>query len=578
MGKKIRTILVMFIILLLVPVVADGVNAYASETIASGTCGDTVNWMLDETGLLTISGTGRMDYYLSPYTVPWYAYRKSITKVEFGENVTNIGSFSFYGCSSLTDIVLPDQLTAIESYALAHCTSLEQITLPDQLASLGGYSFCGCSSLTGIILPDALDKINDYTFYGCTKLTGITIPESIKSLGDYAFARCSSLKNIVIPDSVTGIGDYGFAWCSGLASLTISENTPEIGNNVFYGCSESLNIKYSGGSGTILPEELSAVTGAETNNSGGQNYSVWASTVKSYLVANEDGTMTRVEYTGSYITVEQYTADGRLSDRRWLEMELPLFGGFYAGTEYNFLVFGQTNHGEDDNTEVIRVVKYSKDWQRLGEAGLYGANTTVPFDAGSLRMTQCGDMLYVRTSHEMYKSEDNNNHQANLTFCVQISSMTITDQSSEVSYSGTGYVSHSFNQFIIVNDSELVTVDHGDANPRAVVLMKYASTAGGEKFTGSCSSVNVLNIMGETGANDTGVSVGGLEYSDTSYLVVGNSVAQDTTYHSGGVRNIFVSSTPVNDFTAGATDIHWITEYSGSEKVSTPQLVRDNCS
>ena len=35
---------------------------------------------------------------------------------------------------------------------------------------------------------------------------------------------------------------------------------------------------------------------------------------------------------------------------------------------------------------------------------MYGANTTVPFDAGSARMTHSGDHLLVRTCHEMYKS------------------------------------------------------------------------------------------------------------------------------------------------------------------------------
>lgn len=40
-------------------------------------------------------------------------------------------------------------------------------------------------------------------------------------------------------------------------------------------------------------------------------------------------------------------------------------------------MFGQKNEEENDSKEVIRVVKYSKDWQRLGAASLYGANTTV---------------------------------------------------------------------------------------------------------------------------------------------------------------------------------------------------------
>ena len=52
---------------------------------------------------------------------------------------------------------------------------------------------------------------------------------------------------------------------------------------------------------------------------------------------------------------------------------------FYSGTDYHFLVFGQNNLEEDDQKEVIRVVKYTKDWERVGAASLYAANTTKPF-------------------------------------------------------------------------------------------------------------------------------------------------------------------------------------------------------
>ena len=40
----------------------------------------------------------------------------------------------------------------------------------------------------------------------------------------------------------------------------------------------------------------------------------------------------------------------------------------------------QSNAAESDSAEVIRVVKYDKDWNRLGAASLKGANTTIPFD------------------------------------------------------------------------------------------------------------------------------------------------------------------------------------------------------
>ena len=46
-----------------------------------------------------------------------------------------IGSFAFYGCSSLVSISLPANLTSIGSRAFANCSSLAAISLPAALTS-----------------------------------------------------------------------------------------------------------------------------------------------------------------------------------------------------------------------------------------------------------------------------------------------------------------------------------------------------------------------------------------------------------------------------------------------------------
>ncbi len=328
--------------------------------------------------------------------------------------------------------------------------------------------------------------------------------------------------------------------------------------------------------------EIGTVTPTSSNNVNKQNYinaSRWSTPVTSYLYENKNGGLTRVEYCNQKVIVEDYDSTFQIQSAKEIEMELPLWGGFFAGKDFNFLVFGQKNTSENDSQEVIRVVKYSKDWQREGSTSLYGANTNVPFDAGNLRMTQYGNMLYIRTSHKMYTSKDGLNHQANLTFSVRISDMTITDQFSKVMNTGCGYVSHSFNQFITTDNSILLAADHGDAYPRSVVLIKYHKDAGNDTFTDTynfCDYIDVLPIQGSTGANDTGVSVGGLAVSDSSYLVAGNSVAQDNTYQTSGTRNIFVTSTPKDQFHTEQTKIHWITNYKQSDKVSisNPHMVK----
>ncbi len=224
---------------------------------------------------------------------------------------------------------------------------------------------------------------------------------------------------------------------------------------------------------------------AVTSNINDHNYTYdrWANPINSYLVDNGDGTLTRVESTGESVAVELYDRNMEFDSGFTVDMELPLFGGYYYGSDRNFLVYGQTNPTESESVEVIRVVSYTRDWERIGAASLYGANTTIPFDAGSLRFAEYGGYLYIRTAHEMYTASDGRNHQANVMLNIRIADMTITDSFTKVMNISYGYVSHSFDQYIGIDGTKIVAVDHGDANPRAVVLTRYATAAGQDSLT-----------------------------------------------------------------------------------------------
>lgn len=263
----------------------------------------------------------------------------------------------------------------------------------------------------------------------------------------------------------------------------------------------------------------------KSKNINAQDYSVYyASTVKSYLYANNQGGLTRVEYVNGSIVVEDYDRSFNLLSSWSTQPELPIWGGFFAGEDYNFMVFGQNNPGESDSVEVFRIVQYTKDWQRVKSASLYGANTETPFRSGSLRCDEYGGYLYIRTCHRMYKSSDGKNHQANVMLALRQSDMTITDAYYDVMNSSYGYVSHSFNQFVIVDrDGNIVGIDHGDAYPRGVAFTRYYSNAGTGKFRGQgysawCSYSNLCPFAGAVGENTTGASVGGLAETSDCYI------------------------------------------------------------
>lgn len=297
--------------------------------------------------------------------------------------------------------------------------------------------------------------------------------------------------------------------------------------------------------------------------------------VASCLCDLEDGGVMLVRYDGENVTAQCFDDEFQPAERTVLAPELPLYGGFYQGTDSYFLVFGQENPEENDSTEVLRIVRYSKTWERLASASLYGANTRCPFAGGNLRMAQYGDYLYLHTAHLMYCGPDSMIQQSNLTLSVRISDMEVTDGRFAVVTNDSGYVSSSLDQYIALDGSILLTADLGNAEPRAVVLTKYHLPAENGLFTGPCTQLEILPIGGSHGDMETGVTLGGLAVTDSSYLVAGSS-AEPSSDTRSGVRNIFVAATDKSDFSKAGTKLIWLTSYdeASSTGVSDPYLVR----
>ena len=173
-GSHIKQRIIFFLLLCSILLSFLAISAEAS-TVASGTCGDNITWMLDDAGTLTISGRGEMSNYSLFSSAPWYYQRSSIKNIFINNGITSIGNYAFSYCSNLTSVFISGSITSIGSYAFYECGNLTSIIIPDSVTSIGSYAFSGCSELkTAGPIGGGYDyefgwtnTIPSCAFYGC---------------------------------------------------------------------------------------------------------------------------------------------------------------------------------------------------------------------------------------------------------------------------------------------------------------------------------------------------------------------------------------------------------------------------
>ena len=258
MKSRHRTVSIWIVILGIVLFLSICCCTAGAETVASGECGnngDNLTWVLDDEGILTISGTGDMKDYLYYYndhdTSPFLDYQTQITQVIITDGVTGIGNHTFYKCSNMTSISLPNSMTRIGKNAFWVCSSLSEMTIPDHVSAIGEYAFSGCSSLTEVAIPEGVTVLDRSAFAGCSSLTEISIPESVTSIGYEAFNNCISLTKVSLPDNLTEIWGSAFSNCKNLTEIELPEGLTKIYGSAFRGCYDLESV--------TIPESLTSI-------------------------------------------------------------------------------------------------------------------------------------------------------------------------------------------------------------------------------------------------------------------------------------------------------------------------------
>lgn len=167
-----------------------------------------------------------------------YAFYKStsLTSVELPEGLETIGDSAFGDCESLETINIPSTITYLGSFS--GCKNLKsKIVIPSAITEIHSYMFLECNSLTDIEILGDVTFFDYGTFFNCNSLKNVTIPSNLATMDDSVFNGCSSLETITLPNTLTSMGRGCFVGCSSLRDCNLSSSLIEIPANCFEGCS-----------------------------------------------------------------------------------------------------------------------------------------------------------------------------------------------------------------------------------------------------------------------------------------------------------------------------------------------------
>lgn len=126
----------------------------------SGTCGDNLQWTLEDY-VLTISGEGEME----EGEAPWEDYANKVERLVLEGGVTSVAAKAFYGFDSLESVEFGDALVEIGEKAFYGCDDLDYIHLPDTFRRFGAESFRDCESLKYVYCDGPMPSFKSSCLY-----------------------------------------------------------------------------------------------------------------------------------------------------------------------------------------------------------------------------------------------------------------------------------------------------------------------------------------------------------------------------------------------------------------------------
>ena len=189
----------------------------------------------------------------------------SLTSITIPDSVTSINASAFYGCTSLEGVYITDiaawcniRFSYTSSNPLRYAGKLylnneliTELIIPDNVTSIGNYAFYGCTSIESVSIPNSVTRIKMYAFSDCSSLQSVTLGEGISLyyISGNAFSDCTSLKSLTVQGTITSIHSQAFQNCTSLMNVYITDLDAwnaitfedDTANPLYYGATLYLN-------------------------------------------------------------------------------------------------------------------------------------------------------------------------------------------------------------------------------------------------------------------------------------------------------------------------------------------------
>ena len=161
-----------------------------------------------------------------------HAFRNAGVKaIELPTAMEWIGESAFEG-AHVEQVIIKDAPANIRKSAFRNCASLSKVELGKKVKEIGEYVFDNCDAMTDISLPDSVSVLGRNTFSASELLKNVSLGNGITKIPERAFYECPSLESIVLPYRVNTIDNEAFVNCTSLKELTIPRKTTQIADTI----------------------------------------------------------------------------------------------------------------------------------------------------------------------------------------------------------------------------------------------------------------------------------------------------------------------------------------------------------